>query len=162
MGELDIYADQGFGNTSGFGTHPALLIVDFVNGFADPGQFGVKNISVLTPYQPIVDEQVRRFFGESGYNVVNLVGFKCDTANSIAHTPQKDVLRAVLDDLDGDDVEAIVQVGTNMSNSNLFPALEKQLGRPVIPINVATIWHAYRAIGIEDQFVGRGWLFERF
>ncbi len=44
MSELDIYADQGFGNTSGFGTHPALLIVDFVNGFADPGQFGGGNI----------------------------------------------------------------------------------------------------------------------
>ncbi len=44
MSELDIYADQGFGNTSGFGTHPALLIVDFVNGFADPEQFGGGNI----------------------------------------------------------------------------------------------------------------------
>ncbi len=44
MSELDIYAEQGFGNTSGFGTHPALLIVDFVNGFADPEQFGGGNI----------------------------------------------------------------------------------------------------------------------
>ncbi len=125
-------------------------------------KFGVKNISVLTPYQPIVDQEVRRFFTESGYNVINLVGFKCDTANSIAHTPQHDVITTILDELDGDDVEAIVQVGTNMSNSDLFPTLEKQLGKPMIPINVATIWHAYRAIGIEDKFVGRGWLFERF
>lgn len=45
MSELDIYCQQGFGNTSGFGTHPALLIVDFVNGFADPGQFGGGNIA---------------------------------------------------------------------------------------------------------------------
>ncbi|MCH8237669.1 MAG: hypothetical protein IIC06_05785 [Proteobacteria bacterium] len=48
MGELDIYADQGFGNTSGFGTHPALLIVDFVNGFADPDLFGGGNIKDAT------------------------------------------------------------------------------------------------------------------
>ena len=45
MGDLDIYSDQGFGHISGFGAHPALLIVDFVNGFADPAQFGGGNIS---------------------------------------------------------------------------------------------------------------------
>ena len=61
----------------------------------------------------------------------------------------------------GDDVDAIVQVGTNMSNSDLFPTIEKMLGKPVIPINVATIWHALRAIGVNDKFVGKGWLMER-
>ncbi len=125
-------------------------------------KFGARRVSVLTPYQPVGDEQVYRFFTESGFEVVNLVGMKCDTANTIAHTPQGDVIDVVLDQLDGDNVDAIVQVGTNMSNSNVFPVLEKHLNKPVIPINVATIWHAYRAIGVEDKFVGRGWLFERF
>ena len=68
----------------------------------------------------------------------------------------------MLNQLDGDDVDAIVQVGTNMSNSNIFPVLEKHLNKPVIPINVATIWHTYRAMGINDKFTGSGWLFERF
>ena len=63
---------------------------------------------------------------------------------------------------EGNDVDAIVQAGTNLSNVDLFPTLEKQLGKPVIPINVATIWHALRAIGVNDKFQGRGWLFERF
>ena len=44
MDELDIYRQQGFGNKSGFGHSPALLIIDFVNGFADPAQFGGGNI----------------------------------------------------------------------------------------------------------------------
>lgn len=44
MSDLDVYARQGFGNSSGFGARPALLIVDFVNGFADPAQFGGGNI----------------------------------------------------------------------------------------------------------------------
>ena len=124
--------------------------------------FNANNVSVLTPYQSVADDEVHRFFTESGYNVVNLVGMKCDTANTIAHTPQGDVIHAVLDRLDGDNVDAIVQVGTNMSNAGLFPVLEKHLNKPLIPINVATIWHAYRAMGIEDTFIGRGWLFERF
>ena len=44
MDELEIYQKQGFGNSSGIGQRPALLIVDFVNGFADPDQFGGGNI----------------------------------------------------------------------------------------------------------------------
>ncbi len=38
MNDLDIYQTQGFGNESGFGEHPCPLIVDFVNGFADPAE----------------------------------------------------------------------------------------------------------------------------
>ena len=44
MSGADIYAKQGFGNKSGFGVAPALVIVDFVNGFNDPDLFGGGNI----------------------------------------------------------------------------------------------------------------------
>jgi maleamate amidohydrolase len=44
MTELDIYRRQNFGNSSGFGRRPALLIVDFQVGFADPAHFGGGNI----------------------------------------------------------------------------------------------------------------------
>ena len=43
-GELEVYARQGMGARSGVGVAPALLIVDFVNGFADPAHFGGGNI----------------------------------------------------------------------------------------------------------------------
>ena len=44
MAGADVYAKQGFGASSGFGAAPALLVVDFVNGFADPDMFGGGNI----------------------------------------------------------------------------------------------------------------------
>ena len=44
MSELEIYARQGLGQSSGFGNWPALVVVDFVNGFADPAVFGGGNI----------------------------------------------------------------------------------------------------------------------
>lgn len=44
MPEADVYERQGFGERVGFGARPALLLVDFVNGFADPGRFGGGNI----------------------------------------------------------------------------------------------------------------------
>ncbi|MBR72627.1 MAG: N-carbamoylsarcosine amidase [Rhodospirillaceae bacterium] len=42
--ENDVYEKQNFGNKLGFGNSPALLIVDFVNGFNDPNAFGGGNI----------------------------------------------------------------------------------------------------------------------
>jgi len=42
--EADIYHRQGMGNTAGMGQRPALVIVDYVNGFADPEHFGGGNI----------------------------------------------------------------------------------------------------------------------
>lgn len=124
--------------------------------------FGIKTIAVLTPYQPVADDQVRTFFGESGYEIRRLHGLKCDSAHGIANTPRERVLDVVVNELDGDDVDAIVQVGTNLSTIDLFPALEHQLGKPMIAINVALIWHALRGAGIEDKFFGRGRLLEEF
>jgi|SRR4051794_2823540 maleamate amidohydrolase len=40
----DVYRRQGFGHQAGLGQRPALLIVDFINGFADPEKFGGGNI----------------------------------------------------------------------------------------------------------------------
>jgi maleamate amidohydrolase len=52
MSELDIYAKQGFAQTVGLGERPALVMVDFVNGFADPEHFGGGNIG------PAIDRTV--------------------------------------------------------------------------------------------------------
>jgi maleate isomerase len=124
--------------------------------------FGAKSVAALTPYQPVGDHQVHRFLAESGYRVTDVIGLKCDTATSIAHTPPREVIDVIVNRLDGDDVDAIVQAGTNLSTLDIFPTLERQLGKPVIPINVATIWHALRAHGIHDKVFGRGLLLEKF
>jgi maleamate amidohydrolase len=41
---VDLYSRQGFGGSLGLGEAPALILVDFVNGFLDPDQFGGGNI----------------------------------------------------------------------------------------------------------------------
>ena len=65
-----------------------------------------------------------------------------------------------LKDIDSDDVDAIVQVGTNLSMIRLAAAAELFLGKPVIAINTATYWHALRACGIQDKRSGIGSLLE--
>ena len=43
MSENDIYSKQSFGGTLARGVRPALVVVDFVNGFIDPEVFGGGN-----------------------------------------------------------------------------------------------------------------------
>lgn len=43
-GETDVYARQGFGTRMGFGKSPAVIVIDFINAFANPDQFGGGNI----------------------------------------------------------------------------------------------------------------------
>jgi maleate isomerase len=45
---------------------------------------------------------------------------------------------------------------------NQAVALEASLGKPVISINTATLWHALRANGITDQPAGFGRLLSEF
>jgi maleate isomerase len=77
----------------------------------------------------------------------------------IAHSTDA-MCREAIRQIDGDDVEAIVQVGTNLSMIRLAAAAELFLGKPVIAINTATYWHALRALGINDRKAGFGSLME--
>jgi maleate isomerase len=123
--------------------------------------FGVKKIGVVTPYQPIGDRNVIRFFGDLGFEVVALKGLRCPTAIAIAHVTE-DELRAALLEVNRPDVEALVQVGTNLSMVRLADEAERWLGKPVIAINAATWWLALRENGIEDKVYGTGRLLREF
>ena len=58
--------------------------------------------------------------------------------------------------LDGDDVDAIVQVGTNLGMAKIAAVAEKSMGKPVIAINTALYWHALRSMGIDDSISNFG------
>lgn len=117
--------------------------------------FGAKRIGVVTPYQPIGDKNVVKFFGDLGIEVAKIKGLKCPTAVAIAHVTEKQ-LRDSLREVDGDNIDALVQVGTNLSMLGLADEAERWLGKPVIAINAATWWLALRQNGINDQVQGCG------
>jgi maleate isomerase len=119
-------------------------------------RYGVRRIAVLSPYQPIADRQVTRYFEEAGFEVLRFRGLRCPTATSIADVPEAQLLPIIRDELNGPDVDAIVQVGTNLSMVRLADEAERWLGKPVLAINAATLWHALRSNGIPDQMRGFG------
>jgi maleate isomerase len=119
-------------------------------------QYGdIKRIGVVTPYMPVADTQVRRFFADCGVDVVRLKGLRCAGPVLIAHVTERE-LRDAICELDGPEVEAIIQVGTNLAMARLAAIAEFWLDKPVLAINTATYWWALRRNGISDKIDGYG------
>lgn len=117
--------------------------------------FGAKRIGVVTPYQPIGDSNVVKFFEELGFEVAAIRGLKCPSAVAIAHVGEGE-LREAIREVNTPDVDAVVQCGTNLSMVRLADEAERWLGKPVIAINAATWWMALRDNGITEQLHGFG------
>ena len=113
-----------------------------------------RRLGVITPYMPVGDRQVRRFFTECGYEVVNLLGLKCRSPVLIAHESKR-TLRDAINRVNRGKVDAVVQVGTNLAMAEVAAMAEFWLDKPVIAINTATYWYALRRHGIKDRM--RGW-----
>ncbi|MFZ9709652.1 MAG: maleate cis-trans isomerase family protein [Steroidobacteraceae bacterium] len=122
---------------------------------------GIRRIAFLSPYYPVANAEVRRYFADRGYETVRDVALRAPSWTAIAQIPEARC-REVIRELDGPQVDAILQVGTNLSMMRLAAQAERWLGKPVIAINAATYWHALRANGIADRCEGFGRLLADF
>jgi maleate isomerase len=116
---------------------------------------GIKKIGVITPYMPIGDKQVTKFFEDCGYEVVALKGLKCQSPVLIAHVSEKE-LRDAINEVNVPGVDAIVQAGTNLAMARVAGVAEFWLDKPVLAINTCTYWWALRQNGIMDKMPGFG------
>jgi maleate isomerase len=120
---------------------------------------GARKVAVLTPYQPVIDAEVERYFVDLGYELVAMKSLRCPTAVSIADVDDNEILAAVDELAAMAEPDVFVQAGTNLSTYRVADEVERRHGKPLIAINVATLWHALRRIGIDDPLVGAGGLF---
>jgi maleate isomerase len=121
----------------------------------------IKKVAFVSPYYPVANEQVSRYLADHGIETVRDHCLRCPSWTSIAQVTEQ-TLAETLKALDGDDVDALLQVGTNLSMINLAASAERWLGKPVIAINTATYWHALRRNGIQDKIAHYGSLLEHF
>lgn len=119
-----------------------------------------RRLGIITPYFPIGDGRVKRYFEQSGFEVAALVGLKCPSPVDIAKVTEAQ-LRDAIRQIDSDQVDTIVQVGTNLAMARFAGTAEAWLGKPVIAINTAIYWQALRSAGIPDKVPGWGTLLER-
>jgi maleate isomerase len=122
---------------------------------------GARRIGVVTPYNPAGDANVKAYFEALGFEVAAIGGL---STKGRVHTARltEHAVRGVFGKVDAPDVEALVQVGTNLVCAGFAADLETQHGKPVIPVNTAAYWSALRQGGIDDRVPGFGCLLERY
>jgi len=118
-------------------------------------------VAFFSPYYPTANAEVTNFLSDHGFETVRDIPLQCPSWRSIAEVSERQIIDT-FKALDGDDVDAIVQCGTNISGIRVAAAAELYLGKPVIAINTATYWHALRANGIHDKIYGFGRLMSEF
>jgi maleate isomerase len=120
-----------------------------------------KKIAIVEPYYPVIQPRMQSFFGEHGYEVVRFNHMKGPQLTEYTRITTADMI-AALKNIDGPDVEVLIQFGANLPLAAIADEAERWLGKPVIPVNTATYWHALRHNGISDRLQGHTRLLSEF
>jgi len=135
---------------------PSLALKKAVEVLAAPGC----RVSVITPYQTPGGDQACGFMESAGFRLMSRHDFRCPTPLAIAAVTE-DECRAAIRQVDGADVDAIVQCGTNLPFQRVAAEAEFFLKKPVLSINTATYWATLRHLKIDDKIWGFGSLLEK-
>ena len=118
-------------------------------------------IAMFDPYFPSIEGPQRSFFKEHGYEVVRVKHLQGASPVLYAHTSVAEMIDTV-HEIDGKDVDVIIQFGANLPFARLAGEAERWLRKPVISVNSATYWHACRQTGILDRRYDYGRLWSEF
>jgi maleate isomerase len=105
---------------------------------------GAQRVAVATPYDAAVTERLVAFLAEAGVATTGTghLGMRADIWRVSARTVG-DLARAVRTD----GADAVFLSCTNLPTYDVLPALEAELGMPVLSANLVTMWAALRHLG---------------
>ncbi|QWF78439.1 maleate cis-trans isomerase family protein [Amycolatopsis sp. CA-230715] len=108
-------------------------------------QVGGMKVAVVHPYQRPVGERLREFLAESGLGVADTtpLGLPMEQVYSVTYREVFELVRRG----DRDDADAVFVSCTALPTYDVIAPLERELGKPVVTANQATMWASLRAIG---------------
>lgn len=115
---------------------------------------GVKKIAVATPYTDEINQKEKDFLTENGFEVSEIKGLGIEENIEIGKQPPyiayclgKEVIRA------HPKAEALFISCTNFRTFGIITALSRDIGRPVVSSNQASLWRALQECGVSWEFV---------
>jgi maleate isomerase len=104
---------------------------------------GARRVAVATPYDAELTARLAAFLGEAGHDVVSTA--RLGQRGDIWRVSSASV-RELVEALPREDADAVVVSCTNLPTYDVIPELERTIGLPVVPANLATMWAALRAL----------------
>ena len=109
-----------------------------------------RTVAVGTPYTDDINDREVVFLEDAGFEIPKIVGLSKGFDHEIRELRQDEVL-ALARDAHAPGSDALFLSCTNLPVLPLIPALEDELGVPVVTSNQATLWHLLRLAGVEDR-----------
>ena len=121
---------------------------------------GVAKVTLVTPYHEALTLHERDFLGRHGIETLAIrnIGYGANGPAEfmrIAQTPPQVVYRLARE-AHHPSAEALVLSCTDLPTCAIVETLEKELGRPVVTSNHATLWAALRRSGSASPVEGHG------
>ncbi|MEU8731579.1 MULTISPECIES: maleate cis-trans isomerase family protein [Streptomyces] len=106
-------------------------------------EIGVRRVSIGATYPDDVARLFADFLGAAGIEVADVVSSGIITAAEVGTWSEEEVL-ALARAADRPDAEAVLLPDTALHTAAHLPALEKELGKPVLTANQVTVWEGLR------------------
>lgn len=123
------------------------------------GAVGAKTLAVATPYIASLNAIECDFLVASGFDVAAIAGLGCETDAVIGRLgPDEAALLAA--EVDRPEADTMFISCTNWHCLSAVPALEAQLGKPVVTSNLAGAWAALKLLGVAEAAPNQGVLLD--
>ncbi len=113
---------------------------------------GAARVSVASPYEPWLNEKLRSYLKECGFEVLAIKGF--GTQAHATFTPEQNA--ALVAEVDRAEAQAIFISCSNFRTLEIIEPLEEKLGKPVVTSNSASIWKMLRLMDDSRSLPGSG------
>jgi maleate isomerase len=117
---------------------------------------GARRIAVAMPYPEAIGVASHAYWQAAGFEVV--ARHRLADVTNIYHETEERAL-ALGREADVPAADALLISGTGLPTVGIVERLERDLGKPVVTSQTATLWYALRALGIKDPVRGYGRLF---
>ncbi|KXB08025.1 hypothetical protein AKJ56_01995 [candidate division MSBL1 archaeon SCGC-AAA382N08] len=120
----------------------------------------VKKIDVFTPYIQELNENEERYLEEYGYEIINMKGLGIKENLGIGELKPVEVYEEAKN-LVSDDSDVLFLSCTNMATFDIIKYLEKDLNKPVVSSNQATLWSLLKKAKVSSDDLKLGTLFKK-
>ncbi|HMH52332.1 MAG TPA: hypothetical protein VK548_18985 [Candidatus Acidoferrum sp.] len=114
---------------------------------------GARRIAVAMPYPEAIGVASHAYWTAAGFDVVARHRL-ADVTNIYVETEERALTLGR--EADVPSADAILISGTGLPTVGIVERLERDLGKPVVTSQTATLWYALRALGIKDPVRGHG------
>jgi len=149
---------------NGFANEPALL--ERLSGLAGTRavtaaravsealrHLGARRVAIATPYSEAIGVASQAYWQAAGFEIV--ARRQLEGVVNIYDESEERAL-ALGREADVPAAEAVLISGTGLPTVGIVERLERDLGKPVVTSQIATLWYALRSLGVTDPVRGYG------